>query len=302
MSTNSQRQIKTYTTHQDLKMSIVCSGKLITTDNAYVIGDNNIIHGSYSTVFGNGNAISGIRARVKGDCNIVSGSNSEVIGDGNNVSGNHSLVDGTNNCVSGNHSVVRGANNLVTGRDCQVANTESGTPFANQRNNADSIFFAAGNVFFNTETTSTPFTTNQSNTRPSSSRTNSGQVQNNNAGRVIYVDGNVTINTTAATTTTSTRTPDRQRTMPVSNDPDGTNIDGVVELTYPDEERPDGAPCCVVCMSREPDVIAIPCRHKQFCGVCVVGMKNNNSPINPATNKIKCPVCNADVDTFGKVY
>jgi hypothetical protein len=82
----------------------------------------------------------------------------------------------------------------------------------------------------------------------------------------------------------------------------GTDIEDVRNLKYTSEQLPDGAAACVICFEREPDVIAMPCMHKRFCGVCVVRMKDEKTQVNEKTKKMKCSLCQKDVDKFAKVY
>jgi hypothetical protein len=82
----------------------------------------------------------------------------------------------------------------------------------------------------------------------------------------------------------------------------GTDIEDVRDLKYTNEQLPDGAAACVICFEREPDVIAMPCMHKRFCGVCVVRMNDEKTQVNEKTKKMKCSLCQKDVDKFAKVY
>jgi hypothetical protein len=287
-------------------MTFYASGSVFTGSDITVIGDRNIINGSRTTVLGDGNVVTGEECKVFGDGNIVSGSHSTITGDGNTVSGNQSKVTGDGNTVSGNQSKVTGDGNTITGKNSDVrgdgntrmesegASNNSGYnfPFANVRNNAQEVFFSAGNITINTN--------NQSDVWSNHRETNvgAGQVQNNdNARRVLLLGRDITVN---QTNTAAVRGP-RDFSRPVLDTPAGTIVDGIAELKYT-EEQPEGSPCCVICLDREPNVAALPCGHKKFCGICVMEIKEKNTNINQNTKKIQCPVCKSDVDKFAKIY
>lgn len=276
---NLERYIKTHNSKKH--MSLYVSGQIITQNDCVVYGNHNIVWGERSTVYGNKNR--------------VTGSNSRVTGNDNYVNGNHVYVTGNDNEIRGDYSTIVGEYNRVQGQNCQINGQIVSTRVSRQNEQLWQLRF--GNFI---EVSPYDF--------------------------IIYQIWSFMQSLVWSVVGCFFRSRDQNTPMPPNpfrefhimhegprfifgedfedegNAPGGaaTNIEGIKELKYTDEERPEEASCCIVCLSRKPDVVAMPCGHNNYCGYCVVKMRDEKIPVNYETNKIKCSLCMQDVDEFTK--
>ena len=246
----------------------------------YVCGQRIIQDGA--VVIGNGNVVRGERLTVCGNRNMVTGSNSVVTGNRNLVVGNHVQIIGDDNRITGDCSMIVGENNYVAGQNCQINGYRVDRQFSRQNRHLLEPRPMMGNFIIISRTESL-FSWIWSFVQSLAwsifgcffwSREQNTPMPPNPFREFTILDGGPVFILDEEDET---------------NAPGGaaTNIEGIKELKYTDEERPEEAPCCIVCLSRESDVVAMPCGHNNYCGYCVAKMHNEKILINRQTHKIK---------------
>lgn len=261
-------------------MALYVSNQIITQNDCVVHGNHNIVWGERTTVYGHKNRVTGSNSRVTGNDNYVNGNHMHVTGDNNHICGDYSIIVGEYNRIQGQNCQINGhrVDTRVSRQDRQLWQLRVGNfieisprEFIISRiwSFVQSLVWSVVPCLFWSREQNTP--------RPP-----------NPFREFTMLDGGPGFLIEEES--------ERNSLVPVV-----TNIEGIKELKYTDEERPEEAPCCIVCLSREPDVVAMPCGHNNYCGYCVVKMRDEKIPVNYETNKIKCSLCMQDVDEFAKV-
>lgn len=210
---------------------------------------------------------------IHGNGNKTTGANLTIHGNDNLISGNGCTVFGDHNVIKGSDAFVSGDHNVVEGGNCTVYG------YANKVKPGLGSRYVSTAKYSDTEAYAV--------SGRESTVTFNPEAWDEEAGR------------------SRARAPVVLSSAPPPLPPlakEGTNIEGVRNLKYTSEKLPDGAAACVICIEREPDVVAMPCMHKRYCGVCVMKMHEEKTQFNYTTKKMKCSLCQQDVDEFRKVY
>jgi len=221
---------------------------------------------------GTGMIVNGSNNRVTGESNIINGSNNKVIGNMCTVNGSNNIVEGdcckitgSSNKVTGFACVVKGSNNTYNGHQVDNDANErwNGSSFVNNSHNSGVVFNDYGVYFTGVNANSVPCYSGQ------------------NGGAVF--NGNVVIDDVVVQ-----RNRERDPTPPKKTAP-----------IYPEawdkepEEAREGKEKCVVCLTREACVIALPCAHISICVKCC---RENRKP------QPECVMCRVKVETYQRVF
>ena len=264
--------------------------------------NSTVFNTNFDTIGGNSNVINGNNNSITGNSHVINGDNNFIVG-------NSCVVNGDNNCVKGDSNIVTGRSNKVTGVACVVkgvgstwnGNTVSDRPSNRQNNVVSNEVF---NQFFGVPlTTSVNFgnlvtqTTNPNGTTTwGFSGANHGvrTVNNNNQGGAVF-HGNVTFTEDV----TPARDRDRDSNRNRNRDRDPPPQPAVTE--YPDaweqepEEGREKRDKCVICLTREVCVIALPCGHISTCVKCCRESR-------PLQGQADCAVCRKKVTKYQRTF
>jgi hypothetical protein len=245
------------------------------TSKPQKIRDSKFFNESNQNFIGEGYVINGSNNRIQGLGHVVNGNN-------NTIFANSCVVNGSNNKVNGDNCKVTGSNNIVVGAGCAVKgsnNTWNGNKVANIANESGGIrnFFGGSSMIINYGNMVGHNTDEQSNVFYG----HNFEVQFRNA--VLSRDRNNDNNNN------NNRNRDRDRDDKPKEE----------KTTYPDdwkdepEEAREGKEKCVICLTREVSVIALPCAHISLCVKCC--RKNRKTPA-------ECVVCKTKVTKYQRVF
>lgn len=282
-------------------------------------GDANNFMGNGFIIFGRFNRVVGENIKITGDYNIVIGPRATVLGDYNIICGENPEVTGSNNVIYPRnppclfHVFFLDAENIIqTVSGCQGPRDY---PFIINRKPC--------RIVFPTEQSLEQTGLYELNWNPPVDEIQrlTEKEWTFKPMRIFYLTHMTPTSVflsflpdaTPRTPARVIREPERERlsnnrasveSLPVSKKTklDQTDFSSIENKTHSDDDAQKEPKLCILCEDRPAKIIAWPCRHKKFCGPCILEYQKQSSSKNPETKMTVCPICKQDVQSFTNVY
>lgn len=270
-----------------------------TANNKHFVGNNNSVTGNGNTITGNNNQVTGNDNQGTGNNNAIAGDRNRWTGNNNKLMGKDSSAFGRNNKINGEAAADhegQGSQGIII-NGMTIGDVGDGEVVIRRgANGGIAQMITSGGATFTFGGGGIIGTVGNGGTITMAGERNTAVARR--GGIAVAGQSQIALGSVAGGMHMDNSKQKAKKTKKRDRSPSPSFIEVPLE-TDKDEEAPEGATACVVCITSLPLRAATPCGHKCLCCKCARQLGKDGTA---QKGTVQCPVCREKVDAIRRIY